>query len=141
MSLVFVDTGAWLALAVRRDQYHRAAVDHYTRLSDERTRLLTTDYVMLETYTRIRYDDGHRQALQFHETITRALDQGRLELEWVSRQTHEKAWQIFEKYEDQLFSLVDCASFVIAGEARVDQVFGFDRGFLTMGFVLAPGGS
>ena len=139
MSLAFVDTGAWLALAVRRDQYHGAAVDHYKRLSDDRTRLLTTNYVMLETYTRIRYDDGHRQALRFHETITRALGHGRLELEWVSRQTHEKAWHIFETYEDQQFSLVDCTSFVIAGQAQVDQVFGFDRGFLTMEFILAPG--
>ena len=139
MSLVFVDTGAWLALAVRRDQYHDAAASYYNRLSDNRTRLLTTNYVLLETYTRIRYDDGHRQAVQFYRIIERAQTQGILQVQWVSRQIHETAWGIFERFDDQLFSLVDCTSFAVAREADVHCVFGFDRGFSTMGFLLEPG--
>ena len=130
MTVAFVDTGAWLAMAVRRDQYHEAAAQYYRQLSSTRTRLLTSNYVLVETFTGIRYDDGHLQAVRFH-TI--------LEVEWVNRQIHEEAWSVFEQYSDQIFSLVDCTSFVIARTAGVDEVFGFDHGFETMGFLLRPG--
>ena len=43
------------------------------------------------------------------------------------------------KYYDQVFSIADCASFVIARDRKVREVFGFDRNFLTMGFILKPG--
>jgi len=52
-----------------------------------------------------------------------------------------RALEIFRKYEDQLFSIADCASFVVARDRRIREVFGFDRNFLTMGFILNPGPS
>ena len=48
---------------------------------------------------------------------------------------------IFWKYADQEFSIADCASFVVARDRRIREVFGFDTNFLTMGFVLKPGQS
>ncbi len=128
-----------MAMAVRRDQYHEAAAQYYRQLSGTRTRLLTSNYVLVETFTRIRYDDGHLPAVRFHTILERAVDEGYLEVEWVNRQTHEEAWSVFEKYSDQTFSVVDCTSFVIARAAGVDEVFGFDHGFETMGFLLRPG--
>ena len=57
--MIFVDTGAWIALSDRRDQYHNDAVAIYTRLKRQKERLLTTDYLIDETVTRLRYDLGH----------------------------------------------------------------------------------
>jgi predicted nucleic acid-binding protein len=51
----FMDTGAWLAVVVQTDQYHDVGVLHYEALISRRERLFTSDYVLDETVTRIRY--------------------------------------------------------------------------------------
>ena len=135
---VFVDTGGWIAMAVVRDRFHKQAASCYRKLSREKVPLITSNYVLVETYIRIRYDDGHAKALRFHSLIQEAIKAGRLYLEWVTPTIHQKAWDIFEDYTDQVFSFVDCTSFVIAADAGVKEVFGFDQNFSTMGFILRP---
>lgn len=139
MTPIFVDTGAWIALAVRRDRLHGAAAAYARRLAETNTPLLTTNYVLLETYTRIRYDDGHNKALAFDAIIQDLLNRRRLALAWVTMPIHTQALEIFRTYADQIFSLADCASFVVARERKIREVFGFDKNFLTMGFILKPG--
>lgn len=41
--MIFVDTGAWISLVDRADQYHREATAIYARLKQQRARLATTD--------------------------------------------------------------------------------------------------
>ncbi|NVM20380.1 MAG: hypothetical protein HWN68_01185 [Desulfobacterales bacterium] len=100
--------------------------------------MLTSNYVLVETDTRIRYDDGHAKPIKFHSLIQEAINVGRLHLEWVTPRIHHKAWDIFEDYPDQVFSFVDCTSFVIARRAGVKETFAFDQHFNTMGFILRP---
>ncbi|MBW1715147.1 MAG: PIN domain-containing protein [Deltaproteobacteria bacterium] len=135
---VFIDTGALIAMAATRDRFHKQAASYYRRLSREKVPLITSNYVLVETYTRIRYDDGHAKAIIFHSLIQEAIEVGRLHLEWVTPAIHQEAWAIFEDYADQAFSLVDCTSFVIASHAGVKEAFGFDEHFNTMGFILRP---
>lgn len=46
---VFVDTLAWYALLNRRDDFHGAAAHIFRRLRDEAARMVTTNYVVVET--------------------------------------------------------------------------------------------
>ena len=135
---VFVDTGGWIAMAVIRDRYHKQAASFYQELSKHKAPLLSSNYVLTETYTRIRYNDGHGKAIRFHSLIKQAVRAGRLHIEWVTPGIHQEAWTIFQDYEDQVFSLVDCTSFVIAKHAGVKEAFGFDEHFNTMGLILRP---
>jgi len=135
---VFKDTSGWIAMAVVRDRFHKQAASYYRKLSRKKIQLVTSEYVLVETYTRIRYDDGHDKVLQFHSIIQEAIQGGRLHLEWVTQPIHQKAWDIFKGYSDQALSFVDCTSFVIARHAGVEEVFGFDQHFNTMGFILRP---
>ena len=63
--MIFVDTGAWFAVAVRNDPDHEAAMRWLGR---NREPLVTTDYVLAETVTLIRMRDktarGHRVAVK-----------------------------------------------------------------------------
>jgi len=136
--MVFVDTGGWIAMAVKRDRFHKKAASYYRKLSKQNIPLATSNYVLSETLTRIRYDDGHAKALQFNSLIQEATKVRRLRLEWVTPAIHQKAWKIFEAYEDQEFSLVDCTSFVVARQIGAKEAFGFDEHFYTMGFILRP---
>ena len=125
-------------MAVVRDQFHKQAASYYQKLSRKRVPLVTSNYVLVETYTRIRYDDGHAKALKCHSLIQEAIKVGRLHLEWVTPTIHQEAWDMFEDYADQVFSFVDCTSFVIARRAGVKEAFAFDQHFNTMGFTLIP---
>ncbi len=63
MRLVFVDTSAWIAMGSQDDQYHQPAVDFFKVLASERARLVTSDFVLSETYTGlsgISAPAGHR---------------------------------------------------------------------------------
>lgn len=136
--MILVDTGGWIAMAVKRDRFHKKAAAYYLKLSKEKMPLVTSNYILTETYTRIRYDDGHTKAIQFNTLIQEAIGVGRLLLEWVTPAIHQGAWEVFEGYTDQDFSFVDCTSFVIAKKVGASEAFGFDDHFKTMGFILRP---
>lgn len=70
--MIFVDTGAWFALAVRNDPDHAAATAWLER---NREPLVTSDYILTETATLVRMRDktvrGHRLAVQIATSILR----------------------------------------------------------------------
>jgi predicted nucleic acid-binding protein len=135
---VFVDTGAWIGIAVARDQSHAAAARYARGLAEGNVPLLTTNYVLAEAYTRIRYDDGHPKALVFDGSIREMIRRRQLAVSWITPPVHEEAMELFRRYAHQEFSVVDCASFVVARRKAVREVFGFDHHFATMGFALRP---
>ena len=49
--MIFVDTGAFLARYVERDQYHDAAIEHWRVLQKDRRQLFTSSFVLDETFT------------------------------------------------------------------------------------------
>ncbi len=55
MRLMFVDTGAWVAAADRSDAASAAVRDARDRWLSEGGRLTTTDYVIDETLTTLRF--------------------------------------------------------------------------------------
>jgi predicted nucleic acid-binding protein len=135
---VFVDTGAWIGIAVARDQSHEAAAAQAELLAQRKIPLLTTNYVLAESYMRIRYDDGHKKALAFDTLIREMLRRRNLSVKWITPAVHEQAMDLFRRYSDHEFSVVDCSSFVVARRNKIKEVFGFDSDFIRMRFVLVP---
>jgi predicted nucleic acid-binding protein len=125
--VIFVDTGAWFATAVRNDPDHSAAMRW---LSQNREPLITTDYILAETATLIRMRDktarGHRLAVRYASSILR--QEGSV-LYHVTEHQLQQSLDIFRRYRDHLFSFVDCTSFVVMEELHVTQAFAFDHHF------------
>lgn len=132
---VLVDTSAWVALLVRNDQYHPAALQGWTRLREQRTRLLTSDYIVDETVTWLRYRVSHSAAVAFWETT---LQSPLVEIAPIHRELLDAAWSLFKRYADQDFSLTDCTSFALMHAWRVQRAFTFDRHFRHIGFEVVP---
>lgn len=114
-------------------------VDHYRVLREERAGLLTSNLVVAETATRLRYDAGLIAAIGFRDLIERAVDAGRLTIRYVNEDLEREAWGLMERYSDQMLSFADCAGAATAREAGVETVFGLDADFFTLGFGLEPG--
>jgi len=125
--VIFVDTGAWFALAVRSDPDHAAA---FAWLQRNREPLVTTDYVLAETATLLRVRDktlrGHRIAVR---VATSLLRQESALLEKVAADDLARALSIFRKYSDHSFSFVDCISFAVMERLRLARSFAFDHHF------------
>ena len=125
--MIFVDTGAWFAVAVKNDTDHSAAMRW---LSTNREPFVTTDYVLAETATLIRMRDkttrGHRLAVRMASSILR---QQSAILQNVTAADLQKALRVFRDYSDHLFSFVDCTSFAVMERLAITHAFAFDRNF------------
>lgn len=138
MSLVFVDAGGWIALINRRDRLHGRARAYYAEQLERRSRFLTTNYVIDETATRLRYDAGLPAAIAFRGAVDKAVAQRRLRVHWVDPRTEREGWEILERYADVPLSLTDATSAAVGRRARVHTVFGFDADFHALGFDVQP---
>lgn len=135
---VFVDTGGWIAVATEDDNYHRVATNYFESHLQAGTRFLTSDYVLDETLTRLRYDLGHAAALRFWAQIEAAKTMDILEILRVDETIWSDALDIFGQFRDQKFSFTDCTSFVLAQSRSVDEVFAFDAHFAVFGLIVRP---
>ena len=134
--MIFVDTGAWIAIYKRNDLHHREAMAIYNNLRDQETQLLTTDYVIDETVTRLRYDTNHSVAVAFLEFIGNAEMAGGLTIVEIDKEVFEKAIALFRQYNSARLSFTDCTSFVVCRESNIREAFAFDQHFSMMGINL-----
>ena len=125
----FVDTSAWYALADKRDQHHREAVEILGRLR-ENCLLVTTDYVIDETVTIIRFRLSHSASVDFLDRIHRSKS---VKVVFTSREMFQQAEEIFRRYSDKHWSMTDCVSFAVMNKLRLSDAFAFDRHFTEYG--------
>jgi len=129
---VFVDTSAFLAIKNARDARHEEAMTLKERVLRAGRPLVTSDYVLDESYTMIRRRAGHRIAVEFGQEL-RASQVVRVE--FLSPEVIEQAWVLFKRFEDKDFSFTDCTSFALMQKLRLREVLAFDGHFSQAGFV------
>jgi hypothetical protein len=122
---VFLYTGVFLALADEDDDHHAAATPVYARLFQTRAQLFTSNFVLCETYTLIRFKVNHEAAVEF----MKRFDHTGIRALRVSEANEQTAKAIFVRYSDKDFSFVDCTSFVLIEQHRLDHAFAFDSHF------------
>jgi predicted nucleic acid-binding protein len=125
MSL-FVDTSIWYAAADSSD------------LSNARAKailaggepLLTTDHVLVETWTLLRYRIRRQAAERFWE----GLRAGVAAIEPVGEADLEAAWHLGIAFPGQDFSLVDRTSFAVMRRLGMERVASLDDHFAVFRF-------
>jgi predicted nucleic acid-binding protein len=125
--MIFVDTGAWYASLVPTDPNHAKAA---AWLSTNRSRLLTTDYVIDETLTLLRVRGERKRALLFG---ARLLSGELAEVHKITAADLTLAWETFERFDDKDWSFTDCTSRVVMRERGVTVAFAFDPHFRQFG--------
>lgn len=131
---VFVDTGALLALALPRDQYHRRAIALAHREHAAGSRYVSTTLVLSEFHTHLLYVRGAKLALA---AVTQLLDDPAHEWLPVTAELMSDAktnW--LARFADQSFSMVDAISFEVMTQQKLTIAFAFDRHFEIAGFEL-----
>lgn len=135
---LYTDTGAFLALLYSRDRDHERVRAHFQALRRAGDRLVTSEPVIAETVTRLRYDAGPARAIAFRAVIERSVAGGALAIRESDPNLRRAAFGVLEQYADLALSYADATGAAIAGEGRVQAVFGLDNDFRVMGFPLEP---
>lgn len=133
--MIFIDTGAFLARYVKRDQHHAKAVAFWEELNRDNVSCFTSNLVLNETLTLL----GRRANYAFAAERGRHLYSSSV-LQVLRPDANDEAAAIFllEKYADQSISFCDCVSFVLMRRFGISDTFTFDGDFAIAGFNIRP---
>ena len=134
--MIFVDNSAWIALSNTRDQHYDEAKTIFNRLLQQRMQIVTTDYVIDETVTRLRYDLSHAATVKFLDVIERTAQEDTLAEIGVDRRLFQEALRLFRQYDSARLSFTDCTSFAVCQKHKIAEVFAFDSDFEMMGITM-----
>lgn len=128
---VFVDSGAWIALALSRDPLHARARQQWDLLRAAGARLHTSVPVVIETFTFLDRNANRDVALAWKEWVTR---RGTLEILPCELRDLQRSWEYFRRSDLHKLSAADATSFVIMKRARIRLAYTFDHHFAVVGF-------
>jgi uncharacterized protein len=128
---VFVDSGAWIALALSRDPLHAQAREQWDLLRGAGTRLHTSVPVVIETFTFLDRNANRDVALAWKDSVTRP---GLLDILPCELRDLQRSWDYFRRTDLHNLSAVDATSFAIMKRSRIRLAYTFDHHFAVVGF-------
>ena len=135
---MFIDTGAWDAIADRGDKHHEDALRFRDEIAGKYT-LVTTNYILDELHTLLLLNIGYPETVVFKGELDILIEEQVLEIVWVTEDIAEKAWKLFEQFnQDKQWSFTDCTSYVVMQKLGMTEVFAFDHHFEQMRFIRRP---
>jgi|SRR5882672_3064548 len=128
---VFVDSGAWIALALSRDSWHAQAREQWDLLQGAGAKLHTSVPVVIETFTFLDRNASRDVALMWKESVYR---RGTVKILPCELNDLEEAWSYFRRTDLHKLSAVDATSFAIMKRTRIRLAYTFDHHFAVVGF-------
>ena len=130
---VFVDTGAWIALALTRDPLHQRARETWQDLMSDGARPHTSVAVVMETFTFLNRNASRPAALTWRASLDEVPH---LKILPCTSKDLARAWRYFERADLHKLSAVDAVSFVLMTDRRIRVAFAFDTHFAAAGFTM-----
>jgi predicted nucleic acid-binding protein len=128
---VFVDSGAWIALALSRDPLHAQAREQWDLLRAAGASLHTSVPVVIETFTFLDRNANRDVALAWKDSAARP---GTLNILPCDLRDLQRSWEYFRRGDLHKLSAVDATSFAIMKRARIRLAYTFDHHFAVVGF-------
>lgn len=132
---LFVDANFFCALYNDSDAHYSKAEAIATRLNG--FRLITSNFVLLETYTVLSQRASKKEAVAFGERLKKDSPYA---IYWISKEFEEEVWRIFTSIKDKNFSYVDASILAIIKREKINHLLSFDTGFAqlqkTFSFIL-----
>lgn len=129
----FVDSGAWIALALTRDPLHQQAREQWEALRAAGAKLHTSVPVVIEAFTFLERNANRDVALAWKDSIYKP---GTARILPCELRDLEQSWEYFRRSGLHKLSAVNATSFAIMKRARIRLAFAFDHHFAAVGFRL-----
>ena len=133
MSRTFVDTAFVVALVNQNDQYHPKAVELSKKY--ENKPLIITDVVLLEIGNALARN-FKKEAIQIIKAFQSSEE---VLIVGLNSTLFERAFKMYEKYDDKNWGLVDCLLFIVMWENEVKDSLTSDDHFKQAGFNVLMG--
>jgi len=130
---VFIDTSALYALLDRSDANHRSAVNAWVDFLKSDERLITSNYVLVESFALTQGRRGIAAVRLLDEDIMPVIN-----VNFVGREIHRSSISAVLSAGRRNLSLVDCVSFEIMRTLGIKTAFTFDPHFKEQGFTILP---
>jgi uncharacterized protein len=130
---IFIDTSGFLAVLNKDDVHHPVAAKTWRDILTSEDELVTTNYVLLETFALVQNRLGMKALKVFQEDIFPVL-----RVEWIGIERHRAAVGILFAAARRKLSLVDCVSFEAMRLSDIATAFTFDKHFREQGFQCLP---
>jgi predicted nucleic acid-binding protein len=130
---VFVDSGAWIALALSRDPLHVQAREQWDLLQGAGAKLHTSVPVVIETFTFLDRNANRDVALTWKDAVYKAST---IKILPCELRDLEQSWDYFRRTDLRKLSAVDATSFAIMKRVRIRLAYSFDHHFAVVGFRL-----
>ncbi|MFN4856075.1 MAG: type II toxin-antitoxin system VapC family toxin [Pseudanabaena sp.] len=138
MKKILIDTSAWAAISDNKDRHHASALNFIKKINGK-YKLITTNYVLDETYTLLLMNAGYQTTIAFKQRIDIMVASQVLEIVWIDDSIANRSWQIFTKFNvDKEWSFTDCTSYAVMKQLNIAEAFILDHHFAQMGFVKQP---
>lgn len=128
---VFVDSGAWIALAVTSDPLHTRAIAIWQQMLAIRHSLFTSVPVVIETFTFLDRNSTRDVAISWKDSLEEVSDLTILD---CRASEVRAAWEYFHRNDLYKLSAVDATSFVLMKRHGIKSAFAFDHHFASAGF-------
>jgi hypothetical protein len=128
---VFVDSGAWIALALSRDPLHARAREQWETLGRAGAKLHTSVPVVIETFTFLERNASRDTAWSWKEAIQAP---GLVTILPCKLNDLRQSWAYFQRRDLHKLSAVDATSFAIMKRAKIRVAYAFDHHFASAGF-------
>ncbi len=133
MPEVFADTSGWASLFVRSEPSHAAATALIRRWQADGTRVITSNYVVLELVSLLTspFRIPRADQITIIETIKTVAW---VEVVHVDSALDAQAWALLKARQDKTWSLVDCTSFAFMHLRGIQDALTTDHHFEQAGF-------
>ena len=128
---VFVDAWAWIALLNESDRQHRQARSIMHNLRQEKRKLLTSEFVLMEVADALSAPHLRVKTIGF---INALRQNPILQIISFEQTILDKAWLLYSQRIDKEWGVTDCTSFVIMQDEATQIAFTADHHFVQAGF-------
>lgn len=135
---IFVDTSALKAFYDEDDDQHEEARRFMKAVGAKELPVrtfVTSDYVMDETLTLVRFAHSHLKAVELANAI---YSSKATRVVFIGEEIFNRALALFTERSDKPWSFTDCVSFSLMKQLDLTTAFAFDPHFEQAGFQTLP---
>ena len=131
MDDVFADTGYWIARSCSEDALHQKANQVTEQIGSRR--IVTSELVLIEFLNYMAKLGSHNRRTAV-DTVKELQSNRAVLIVPHTTQQFQRALELYESYSDQRWGIVDCVSFQIMREKKIQDALAHDRDFHQAGF-------